>query len=129
MTLDDILANIADQDRGRPLDIVDPWSGKPIGMRWFIAGPDSNTQRRARIEMMDELVERAEPNGIASAEDREKARINCLAKCVLRWEFESGLEPIEFGHKNVVRFLDAGAWLQAQVDAFAADRAQFRSAE
>ena len=128
MTLEDILANIADQDRGRPLDIVDPWDGKPIGMRWFIAGPDSDTQRRARIAMMDEIADRAEPDGTVTAESRETARINCLAKCVLRWEFETGAEPIEFSHKNVVRFLKAGAWLQAQVDAFAADRARFRSA-
>lgn len=128
MTLEDILANIADQDRGRPLDIADPWTGKPIGMRWWIAGPDSDTQRRARVALMDERADRAEPDGSISGENLEKIRVNCLAKAVLRWEFENGLEPLEFSHKNVVRFLEAGAWLQAQVDSFAGDRSRFRSA-
>lgn len=127
MTLDDILANVADQDRGRPLSILDPWSGKPVGMTWYIAGPDSDTQRRARIEMMDELADRAEPDGTVTGENREKARLNALAKSVLRWDMEGGQEPVAFSHKNVLRFLRAGTWLQAQVDAFAGDRSKFAS--
>lgn len=127
MTLEDILANVADQDRGRPLDIVDPWTGQPIGMTWWVAGPDSATQHRARIELMDELTERAAPDGTLSAADREAARLNCLAKTVLRWEFANGLEPVEFTQANILRFLRAGTWLQAQVDAFAGNRGAFRS--
>ena len=127
MTLDQILENIADQDRGRPLDIADPWTGQPIGMIWHIAGPDSNTQHRARIEMMDELTALAAPDGTVSAADREAARLNCLAKVVLRWEFANGLEPVAFSQANILRFLRAGTWLQQQVDAFAGNRAAFRS--
>lgn len=112
MTLDDIMANTIDQDRGRKLEIVDPWEGKPTGMTLWIAGPDSETQRKARIAMMDELADRAEPDGTIKAEQKEAARLNCLAKCVLRWEVQHEGEELAFSHKNVVRLLRAADWLQ-----------------
>lgn len=129
MDLDDIRANVIDQDRGRVLAIRDPWTGDPIGMRFVIAGPDSETQRKARLAMMDELAELARPDGTIAAEDRESARINCLARCVLTWEVQEGGIPVPFGHKNVVRVLKSAAWLQGQVDGFAGDRSNFRSTE
>lgn len=125
MTLEEITANVIDQDRGRKLEIHDPFEGKPTGMTMWIAGPDSATQRKARVEMMDELADRAAPDGTVSAEQREAARLNCLAKCVLRWEVQHEGTDLAFTHKNVVRVLKAAEWLQAQVDAFAGDRRNF----
>ena len=125
MTLDDVLSNVADQDRGRDLIVVDPWIGEPAGIRFRIAGPDSDVQRRARIQMMDELAEAARPDGTVTAEAREAARIACLAKCVLLMEIEEDGKPIATSHKNIIRVLRAGAWIQEQVDAFAGNRANF----
>lgn len=125
MTLDDVLSNVADQDRGRELVIVDPWTGEPAGIRFRIAGPDSDVQHRARIQMMDELAEAARPDGTVSAEAREAARISCLAKCVLLMEIEEDGKPVPMSHKNVRRVLRAGTWIQSQVDGFAGDRARF----
>ncbi|MDI7864083.1 hypothetical protein MRS76_19220 [Rhizobiaceae bacterium n13] len=125
MQLDDILHNVADQDRGRELEIVDPWTGKPAGIRFRIAGPDSTVQHRARIQMMDELAEAADQDGKVTAETRERARVNCLAKCVLLMEIEEEGKPVAMSHKNVLRVLMAAAWIQAQVDAFAGDRRNF----
>lgn len=127
MDLNDVLANVADQDRGRELTIVNPWTGELTDMKFWIAGPDSDTQRRARIGMMDELAEAAGTDGKVSSEAREVARLNCLAKCVLRWEILEGGRPLPFSQKNVVRVFRAGAWIQAQVDGFAGDRTQFGS--
>lgn len=126
MQLDDILSNIADQDRGAWLDIVDPVDGSPTGIRFRVAGPDSETQHRARLKLADDLAEAAEPSGRVNAETREKLRLDCLARCVLEWEIENDGLPLPFNHKNIVRVLGAGTWLQAQVDAFASDRAAFR---
>ncbi len=125
MTLDDVLSNVADQDRGRELVVADPWTGKPTGIRFRIAGPDSDVQHRARIQMMDELAEAARPDGTVSAEARETARLNCLAKSVLLMEIEEDGKPVAMSHKNVLRVLRAGTWIQAQVDAFAGDRSRF----
>lgn len=126
MDLSDVLSNVADQDKGRMLEILHPWSGEKTGMRFWMAGPDSDTQRRARIAMMDELAEAADDRGRVSAEVREKARLNMLARCVLRWEIEEDGKSIAMTHKAIVRVLSAGAWIQAQADDFAGDRANFR---
>lgn len=125
MQLDDIVGNAVDQDRGRMLEIANPWTGEPIGMKFRIAGPDSETQRKARIAMMDDLADMADEQGRVTAEQRETARIACLAKCVLEWDVTEEGKPVPFGHKNVVRVLRSANWLQAQVDAFAGDRSNF----
>ena len=126
MTLDEIHANLADQERGRWLDVVEPWEGTQTGIRLLIAGPDSDTQRKARIAMMDELADAADGEGKVSAETREKARINSLARCVLNWEIIEDGTPLPFSHKAVVKLLNVG-WLQEQADAFAGTRVHFRS--
>ncbi len=127
MTLDEIHSNLADQDRGRWLDVIDPWQGEKVGLRLLVAGPDSAVQNKSRILMMDELSAAADVDGRASFEVREKARINSLGRCVLAWEIEPefGLDA-KFGHAAVVKVLQV-AWIQQQVDAFAGDRAHFRS--
>lgn len=126
MELNDILANVADQDRGRECEIVDPVTGRPTGITFRIAGPDSETQHRARLHLADHLAELADHTGRVKAADREKARIDSLARCVLGWSIIEDGQQVPFNHANVVRVLSAATWLQAQVDAFAGDRAAFR---
>lgn len=46
MELSDVLNNATDQDKGAALDLIAPWDGKPTGMVFTIAGPDSDTARR-----------------------------------------------------------------------------------
>ena len=125
MTLDDILANAADQDKGAWFDLADPVTGRPTGIRLCVAGPDSETAHRARLALSDELAEMADAEGRVSAEQREKARLNCLARHVLRWEITEDGQPVPFNTKNVLRLLKV-TWCQEQVDAFAADRAAHR---
>lgn len=126
MQLNDILANAEDQDRGQWFDLADPVTGKPTGIRFLVAGPDSATQARARVKLVDELAELADPDGRISAEARDKVRLNNLARCVLGWEIHEDGQPVPFNHANVLRVLKAAAWVQAQVDSFAADRAAHR---
>lgn len=126
MELNEILADAQDQDRGREFELHDPVTGKPTGIRLRIAGPDSATQNRARLQLSDDLAEAADPTGRVSAADREKLRIKCLAACVLGWEIEEDGEPVPFSQANVIRLLKAAAWVQAQVDDFASNRSAFR---
>ncbi len=122
MTLDEILANAADQDRGKEFELLDPVKGEPTGIRLWIVGPDSETAHRASLALSDELAEMADHDGRVSAANREKARLNCLARHVLRWEIEEDGEPVPFSTLNVLRLLRVH-WVQEQVDSFAADRA------
>lgn len=125
MQLNDILSNAEDQERGRWFDLADPVTGQPTGIRLRIAGPDSDTQAKARLKLSDELAELADLDGRVSAEAREKARRNSLARCVLGWEIEEDGAPVPFTQANVVRLLRAAFWVEQQVDGFASDRAAF----
>lgn len=127
MTLDDILSNAADQERGKEFELADPVTGAPTGIRLWIVGPDSETAHRAHLALADELAEMADANGRVSAADREKARLNCLARHVLKWDITEDGQPVPFSHKNMLRLLKV-QWVQQQVDAFAADRAAHRVA-
>jgi len=126
MQMNDILADAQDQDRGRDFELVDPVTGQPTGIKLRIAGPDSATQARARLQMVDDLADAADGEGKVSAADRERVRLNTLARCVLGWEISENGEPVPFNHASVVRFLKAALWVQQQVDSFASDRAAFR---
>lgn len=129
MNLNDILNAAEDHERGRWFDLRDPVTGDVTGIRLRLAGPDSATQARARLRMVDELADAADDEGRVSAEAREKVRVNSLARCVLAWEIEEDGTPLPFSHKDVVRLLRAAPWVHAQVDAFAGDRAAFREDE
>lgn len=124
MQLDDIFANVADQERGCELDLIDPVTGDATGIKLWIVGPDSETAHRARLRLADELAEFADIDGRVSAEHRERARLNCLAAHVLRWDVKEQGEPVLFSTKNVLRILRV-QWVHEQVDAFAADRRNF----
>lgn len=126
-TLDAILANVADQDRGREFELRDPVDLGSTGIKLRVAGPDSPTQHRARIAMSDELTSLADSDGRVSAENREKARLNFLASCVLGWTISEDGKPVPFSQQNVLRILRV-LWVQQQVDAFTANRSAFREA-
>ena len=127
MTLEDILNNVADQDRGREFELLDPVNGAPTGIKLWIVGPDSVTAHRARLALSDELTAMADAEGCLTAEQRERARLNCLAAHVLRWEIIEDGKPVPFSTANLLRLLRVH-WVQEQADAFAADRAAHRSA-
>lgn len=124
MQLDDILANVADQDKGREMDLVDPFTSKPTGMKMTLVGPDSDTAHRARIRLSDELAEMADIDGRVSAEHREKARRNCLAAHVIGWDVQEDGKPVAFNTKSLLVLLRV-PWIEQQVDAFAGDRRNF----
>lgn len=125
MQLNDILSNAEDQDKGRWLDLVAPVTGQPTGIRLLIAGPDSMTQARAKLKLMDELTEMS-VDGRPSAEAREKVSVNNLARCVLGWEIEEDGQPVPFNHANVVRLIKAATWVREQIDGFASNDRAFR---
>lgn len=126
MQLDAIEANSADQDRGRWFDLMDPVTGEQTGIRLRLAGPDSATQGRARLAMVDELAEAADDEGKITAAQREKIRLKSLASCVLDWEISEDGEALPFKQANVLRLLRSARWVEEQVDAMAGNRAAFR---
>ncbi|WDR07306.1 hypothetical protein PSQ90_07770 [Devosia rhodophyticola] len=125
MQLSDVLSNAIDQDKGADLDLIAPWDGKPTGMVLTIAGPDSVTARKADIAFADELADMAGPDGRVDAENRAKARLNALARRVIRWDVKEGGKPVPFNTKSVLALLGV-AWVRDQVDQFAGDHTNYR---
>jgi hypothetical protein len=125
MNLSEVASIAEDQDRGRWLDLLGPYDGKPVAIRLLIAGPDSMVQARARIKLADELADMADDEGRVSAESRETVRLRNLARCVLGWEASEDGNPVPFGFDAVLRLLKAGRWVQEQVDDFAGSRRAF----
>ena len=101
-------------------------TSEKTGIRVKVAGPDSEVQNRARLRLADDLSELANSEGRVSAEARESVRVDSLARCVLDWEISEAGQPVPFNHANILRLLKAANWVQAQIDAFASDRASFR---
>lgn len=117
-----MIGMVEDHERGLWFDLLDPIKCKPTGMRVKLAGPDSATQARARVLLVDELAEFADLDGRVSGEARETARLRNLARCVIAWDVAEGGEALPFTFANVLRLLRAGVWAQSQIDALAADR-------
>lgn len=121
MLMRDILDNATDQDKGRMFELADPFTGEPTGLRFWIVGPDSETARKAQIALADDLAEVADAEGRVTAEQREKARIACLARHVIRWEVSDDSGPVPFTTGNLTKILRV-KWVSEQIDAFAGDR-------
>lgn len=128
MDINEIASLSADQDRGKWFELADPVTGAGTGIRLKVVGPDSDTARRNRLLLADEIADLMADDGRVTAEARERARIASLARHVIDWEAREDGAPVPFSHANVVRLLKAGVWVQAQVDAWAADRAAHRVA-
>lgn len=125
MQLSEVMNLTEDQDRGRWLDLLNPYDGKPTGIRLLIAGPDSQSQAKARLKMADELTEMADDQGFVGAENRETIRVKSLARCILQWEANEDGKAVPFSFDAALRLLKAGRWVQEQVDDFAGSRTAF----
>ncbi|MEI6798422.1 MAG: hypothetical protein WCO04_04310 [Pseudomonadota bacterium] len=123
--LSDLYGNREDQDAGAWFEALDPIAGKPTGLRFLIAGPDSTVQAKARLALIDDLADASDDDGRVNAEAREKARLNQLARVILAWEAYEDGQPLACTHVNKLRLLRAGQWLQAQIDNRAASRLPF----
>lgn len=122
MQLSEVMNLTEDQERGQWLDLLNPYDGAPVGVRLLIAGPDSRTQAKARLQMADELADVADDQGQVSAEQREAARLRALARCVLNWEASEDGAAVPFTFEAGLRLIKAGRWVQEQVDEFAGSR-------
>lgn len=125
LDLADVIGNVRDQNRGRWFDILDPVTGAQTGIRLQIAGPDSETQRRAQLRLADRLVELAGPNGRVTAEDRCTARVEALAECIIDLAVVENGQEMSHSHRNTVRLLKAARWLEETADRLAGDRSLF----
>jgi hypothetical protein len=125
MSPDEILKDAVNQDRGAEFPILDAVTGMPTGIYATIVGPDSETARKAELAFSDELAAVADAEGKVTAEQRQAARINSLARRIVRLEaLEDGKRvPIPANYIHRLLLIPA---IHLQIDAYAADRAAHR---
>jgi hypothetical protein len=124
MQLNDILSGVEDQERGRWFPLLHPVTGEATAVALLVAGPDSRVQANAMVAMTDELAEMADLEGRVSGKDRAEVHRRFLARCVLDWKATEAGEPIPFKFDRMMRLLGV-AWVKAQADAFAGNRAVY----
>lgn len=111
------------QDRGADLQIRHPVTGEIVpDMVFVVAGPDSDTQRRARIKFSDELLAF---RGTPPADELNRMEIERLARCVVSWRVTRDGNPVEFTHTNVIRLITNFTFIKEQLEAFAASRVPY----
>ena len=112
--LDDLVAY---QDRGADCVIHHPVTGEPMpDVVFVVAGPDSDTQRRARLSTSDALLAyRDRP----SAEDQERLAIEQLSRCVVGWRVKQDGQEVPFSFTAVVNLLRKFQFIREQVDVIA----------
>ncbi|MGE0853640.1 MAG: hypothetical protein AB7O44_29170 [Hyphomicrobiaceae bacterium] len=125
-----LFGNIEDQNRGAELELRDPVTGAPTGMKIRIAGPDSKIQTHARQQAQDELADllpeyRRRVGQTIKAKDRERISVEMLARCVLSWNLQQDGQDVPCTHETIVRVLTAAAWVREQVDEFAGSRTPY----
>lgn len=108
------------QDRGADLMVTHPVTGECMtDIVLTIAGPDSATARRARLQFSDELMAfRNRP----PADELERIEIEQLARLVNGWAVKRDGKPVEFNFTNVVRLLSSARFIREQVEAFSQKR-------
>jgi hypothetical protein len=114
--LNDIVAH---QDRGETLTIRHPVTNEPTSITLVVAGPDSETARRSRLQFEDEMYAfRSRPD----AATLERMYLDRLARLVVSGNLGDG---VKFTFSNVVKFLTEHQYAREQVDAFANSRAPY----
>jgi hypothetical protein len=111
---------VEQQDRGADLTITHPVTGEKMpDVVLTIAGPDSATARRSRIQFSDELMAfRHRP----PADEMERIETERLARLVIGWRVKRDGKPVEFSFTNVVRLLTSAQFIREQVEAFSQKR-------
>jgi hypothetical protein len=117
--LDDLVAG---QDRGAELVIKHPVTGEAMDMVLTIAGPDSDVQRKARLQMQDELYAF---KGRPPAAEYDRMDIDRLARCVVSWKVKRAGSVVPFTFTNVVKLLREKQFVREQVEAFSQSRAPY----
>ena len=122
MDLNDILKSAETQNAGHEFELLDPVGGNPIGLKFTIAGPDSERAKAANAKLEAALTKLASRSaGRVSADDRTRLIIDFLFDVTVSWDMKQDGKKLELNRENFGRVLGAASWVRAQVDKFAAD--------
>ena len=118
------------QDEGIEVEIKHP-SGDPIGLKIWVAGPDSDRQRKARQAAQNARI-RARRMAPLTAAEQEVETAKILAASTLSWEWYNGLTfngaVPDLTEETAASLYRKLPFVREQVDFAAADRGGFTKA-
>lgn len=114
----------ASQEEGIDVAINGP-DGKPLGFSIRIAGPDSERQKQASEDIVNERLNSGDASP-ATASDLMSARIRGLAKSTISWTpFKLDGGEYKYSEDAARRLYLRFPWMREQVEAKAGKRAAF----
>ena len=110
-------------ETGEPL--IDPKTEQPVNI--YLHGTDSPIYKQIKRRSLDETFKRARGKPIElTAEQIESRARETLLACGTGWDnIELDGKPLEFSRENTIRLFDECNWVEEQVDAAIANRANF----
>jgi hypothetical protein len=115
------------QDDGVEVDILDPKTLDPIGLKIVIAGPDSDRQKKARRNILNNRLRKRTQK--VTAEQIEEENLEVLAMSTVSWTFAEGVTidgKVPFCNpKNAEDIYRRFPLILDQVSAQAGDRGNF----
>lgn len=129
MDLSEILKTAEAQNSGHSFELLDPVRGEPTGITLIVAGPDSTISKTAFQAMVKEGDRLSARKAAVTSADKERLMDEFFATIVIGWDAKEKGKPVPFSKDAFLRLLRAGAWVRAQVDAFAIDRSPYFKAE
>lgn len=112
------------QNAGIDVPISGP-DGKSLGFSIRVAGPDSDLQRQAEEDIVNERIERQDGSSMKAA-DLAEARLRALARVTLGWgEFRRGGAVYPYSYENAVKLYRDLPFIRDQINAKAGSRAAF----
>lgn len=120
------------QENGIWVEILRPDNGQPIGWRWLVAGPDSERQRKARLEVAAAHGRRRVARPLTAAE-QEADGIQISARCVIDWKCDDDfwydepnkVKPPACSLREVLKVYEKFPFVREQITMEVIDRAGF----
>lgn len=131
----DAVPDLADFDTvafcndGADLEVVNPYTGKAVGITIRLLGPDSDLVQRLRRERQEQTYAAVRrPGGKPmDPEAVEKANLEFLSRITLGWSgFAENGTPVVFSQDEAYRIYRRYPFIREQVERFIGDRAHFR---
>ena len=114
---------IEPQDRGAELTIIHPVTGETMAdIVLIVAGPDSDTARRARLKFDDEMLAF---RGRPPADELDRMYIDRLARCVIGWRIKRDGKDVPFNFSGIVKLLTSMQFIREQLEQFTQSRASY----
>lgn len=123
MNLDDYEGRFGAQNAGFTVEIVDPLTKQPTGLKIMVCGPDTRTFYVAKNAARREAVKA----GVGDSDDIVfDATALMVSKCILGWEgLTKGGKPVEFAPHKAVSLFKKFPWVMEQCDNAISNRENF----